>query len=436
MKCVEKAKKIVSVLCCTALLTASFAGCASSNPTSSSSSSSSSDAAAQASSSASDVSGNLTIWEHSYSFEPALKEIIKGFNNKYPNVSVNYEIKDENQYYSLLSTAIQSGEAPDLFWTNGTANSNMADYVKNGALYDLTNNIKFNDIDSKSLSLATVNNSIYSVPWMTIDTRAVYYNKDLFKKNGWQVPKKFSEFESLLEKGKNAGYIPISMAYSAWDLLFMYEPVLSAMHVDYTKGLEKYTVKVSDQPAKDTMNKLVEWADKGYYGKNWKGVLDDNAQILQFTSGKAVMDIAGSWDAASIADNNPNLSFGAFQIPAEDGTTGMVGTYSNGFSVYKQTKNLKAALAFAQYCESLEAQTTWVQTLKAIPGIKTIKSTSKISNEIANTQNMYTSYQSVLANHSTGGQASTTFINDVPKVFSNKISVDNFFSNLEKDMSK
>ena len=349
-------------------------------------------------------------------------------------MKVNYEVKDENTYYSLLSTAIQSGEAPDLFWTSGTATTNMTDYVKNGVLYDLTKSIKFNDINTKSLALATVNGSIYSVPWMTIDTRAVYYNKDLFQKNNWKVPTKFSEFESLLEKEKNAGYIPISMAYSAWDLLFMYEPVLSAMNVDYTKCLESYTVKVSDQPAQDAMNKLLEWADKGYYGKNWKGVLDNNAQMLQFTSGKAVMNIAGSWDAASIADNNPNLKFGAFQIPTEDGTTGMVGTYANGFSVYKQTKNLKAALAFAQYCESLEAQTIWVQTLKAIPGIQTIKSTSEIANEIANTKNLYTSYQSVLANHSSNGQTSTQFINDLPKVFSKKIAVKDFFSNLEKTM--
>lgn len=433
MKCIEKAKKILSILCCTALLAVTFAGCGSSQSASSSGEASSASATASLSAD-SGVSGNLLVWEHSYSFETALKAVIKGFSKKYPNVKVSYEIKDGDPYYSLLSTAIQSGEAPDLFWTNGTANTNMTDYVKNNVLYDLTKSINFNDIDPKSLSLATVNGSIYSVPWMTIDTRAVYYNKDLFQKNNWKVPTKFSEFESLLEKEKNAGYIPISMAYSAWNLLFMYEPVLSAMHVDYTKGLEKYSMKVSEQPAQDAMNKLLEWADKGYYGKNWKGVLDDNAQILQFTSGKAVMDIAGSWDAASISDNNPNLKFGAFQIPAEDGTTGMVGTYSNGFSIYKKTKNLKAALAFAQYCESLEAQTIWVQTLKAIPGIKTIKSTSEIANEIADTKNLYTSYQSVLANHSSNGQSSTLFINDLPKVFSKKISVKDFFSSLEKTM--
>lgn len=430
MKWIRKAKRTISMLCCAALISAAFSGCGTSDTASSS------EKASSASGADSGISGNLLIWEHGYSFEPAVKAIIKGFTAKYPNVGVNYEIKDGNQYYSLLSTAIQSGEAPDLFWTNGTANTNMADYVKNGALYDLTKSVTFKDINPKSLSLATVNGSVYSVPWMTIDTRTVYYNKDIFAKNNWKVPVKFSEFESLLEKEKNAGYVPISMAYDAWALLFMYEPVLSAMHVDYTKGLENYTVKVSDPPAQDAMNKLLEWADKGYYGKNWTGVTAGNAQILQFTSGKAAMDIGGSWDAVNIAENNPKLNFGAFQIPAEDGSTGMVGTYANGFSIYKQTKNLKAALAFAQYCASLEAQTAWVQALNAIPGVETIPSTSEITKEISDvsSKELYTSYQWVLASHSSGTQASTRFINDLPKVFSKKISVKDFFANLEKDM--
>ena len=40
-----------------------------------------------------DVSGSITVWEHAYSFEEALKAVIEGFKAKYPNVEVDYEIK-------------------------------------------------------------------------------------------------------------------------------------------------------------------------------------------------------------------------------------------------------------------------------------------------------------------------------------------------------
>ena len=61
-----------------------------------------------------EVSGSITVWEHEYSFEEALKAVIEGFKAKYPNVEVDYEIK-ASDYQQVLATALQSGEGPDLF---------------------------------------------------------------------------------------------------------------------------------------------------------------------------------------------------------------------------------------------------------------------------------------------------------------------------------
>ena len=61
-----------------------------------------------------DVSGSITVWEHAYSFEEALKAVIEGFKAKYPNVEVDYEIK-ASDYQQVLATALQSGEGPGSF---------------------------------------------------------------------------------------------------------------------------------------------------------------------------------------------------------------------------------------------------------------------------------------------------------------------------------
>lgn len=206
---------------------------------------------------------------------------------------------------ALLTTAIQSGEAPDLFWTNGTATTNMQDYVKNDVLMDISD-LDFSALTEDSLKLATIDGTVYSVPWLTMDTRACFYNKDLFAENGWEIPAKFSEFEELLAKEKDAGVIPISFSPTSFgSVLFIFEPVLSAMDPEYTKGLSDYSVKLTDQPAKDALNKMLEWADKGYYGDNYKGVIDGSAAILTFTTGKAAMVHRGSWEMSSIESNNP-----------------------------------------------------------------------------------------------------------------------------------
>ncbi|WP_321009099.1 ABC transporter substrate-binding protein [Hungatella effluvii] len=383
-----------------------------------------------------EISGSLTIWEHDVSFEAPLEAVIEGFSQKYPEIEIDYETKDGNTYYSLLTTSIQSGEAPDLFWTNGNSTSNMKDLAANDALMDLTEIVDYSDLEESSLALGRVNGKMYSVPWMSFDTRCCYYNKEIFEKEGWQVPGTFQEFETLLEKQKAAGYIPISLSpNNTWCILFAYEPIQAAMNPEYAKGLEGYSVKATDQPAADSLNKMLEWKNKGYFGENCMGVTDGNAQILAFTTGKAVMDIAGSWDNTTITDNNPDLQLGAFQIPAEDGTKGMVGSFANGFSVYKDTPNKEAAQAFIKYCASIEAQTAWVQTLGAVSGSSKIEASSEIANEISDADVTYISWQSLLANNAKEGESATTiWEEDSPKLFSGEVTVDELLAELSKVM--
>lgn len=383
-----------------------------------------------------DVSGSITVWEHDYNFEDSMNEVIAAFEEAYPNVEVNTEIKNEN-YYSLLSTAIQSGDGPDVFWTNGTATTNMADYVANGALEDLTDALDFSFMTESAMELATIDGKAYSVPWLTMDTRTCYYNKDMFAENGWEVPKTFSEFETLLATIKDAGIIPISQANAAWDLLFIYEPVLSGFDADYTIGLSDYTSKATGQPARECLQRMLDWSEAGYFGENWLGVNSD-AMTLAFTTGQAAMLINGSWSTSSIVANNPDLNLGAFAIPAEDGRTGLVGTAANGFSVNAASENKEAAIAFANFCATKEAQNIWVQSQGAVSATPDIIPADPIAQEISagGTGTPYRSWQNILATYSTTGNATTVWENDFTKVFSGDLTVDEFMDELAAEMGE
>ena len=78
---------------------------------------------------------------------------------------------------------------------------------------DLTDTVDFSIMTDDAMKLATIDGKQYSVPWLTMDSRACFYNKDIFAENGWEVPKTFSEFEELLAKIKEAGITPISQGY-------------------------------------------------------------------------------------------------------------------------------------------------------------------------------------------------------------------------------
>lgn len=373
-----------------------------------------------------DVSGELNLWYNTYSYEAALEALIEGFNAKYPDVQVDYEIKADGDYDSLLKTAIQAGSGPDLFWTNGTATATMLDLAANNAIANLTDSVDFSFISENAMDIATVDGKAYSIPWMNMDTRAVFYNKDMFEENGWELPKTFSEFEALLGTIKETGITPISLCYDSWCMLFAYEPILSGFDAEYSAGLQDYSVKATDQPAREAMQKMVDWANAGYFGDNWFGVTDSSDQTLAFTIGSAAMTIAGSWDIENISMNNPALNFGAFEIPSEDGVTGMVGTPANGFSVNAESENMDAATVFADYCASKEGQTIWVQALGAVSATEEIEATNEIAQEItaASQGNTYRSWQNVLSTYSAEGEASNIWAEDFPKIFTGEMTVD------------
>jgi raffinose/stachyose/melibiose transport system substrate-binding protein len=214
-----------------------------------SNSNSDSNASANANEGGDGTSGALTVWYHDYSFEDSVVGVIEAFNEKYPEIEVDYEIKADGDYDNLLKTAIQSGEGPDLFWTNGTATSTLPDLVENQALADLKDDVDFSFIPDSAMELVEVDGDAYAVPWMTMDTRTCYYNKAMFEENGWKIPGTFSEFEALLAEIKGKGITPLSQAYDSWCMLFAYEPILAAYDPEYSAGLQDYSVKAKEYGA-------------------------------------------------------------------------------------------------------------------------------------------------------------------------------------------
>lgn len=376
---------------------------------------------------AEEISGKITVWEHAITFEAAMETLIKGFEEQYPNVEVEWEIWDLENYYDLVSIGIQAGDGPDLFYTDGIARTKMREYVEKGMLMDLTDKVDFQYFDEKALWRQMIDERCYGVPWLTFDSRVVYYNIDMFEEHGWQIPADFAEFEQLLQKMKEAGIVPISLAsQSSYSLLFLWETILTAMYPEYVAGLNNETVDLVDQPVQDAMQKMLDWAEKGYFGENWLEVVDGNDQGLRFTTGKAAMNVCGSWDGVNMQFNNPELNMGVFILPSIDGEKRLIGGMASGFSVNADSDNLEAALAFANYCASLDGQTRWVQANGGISASEYIESSTENSKMITEQAqgNLFTSWQLVLASMS--DEAITVWERGFVELFTGELTIDEF----------
>ena len=377
----------------------------------------------------------LTIWEHTPQFELPLRNTLERFMELNPGIKVEYEIKTPDNYLSLLTTAIQAGEAPDLFWHHGTATTDMANLTRQGALMDLTDHIDVRSYSQMSRDKVTWEGRLYQTPAATIDTRAAFYNKDLFKEKGWSVPKTFEEFESLLATIKNAGYIPLSLAgRDNWNILFLFEPILAAMHPDWIQEAAVGKARINDPRVIDAMEKMIEWGQKGYYGQHFLGV-DEAGQYLTFSRGQAAMTVAGSWTTTTLVNNNPQMNIGAFQIPTRDGRKPIVLTYAAGFSVFSKTQNPEAALKLAKYLATVESQQIWVDGLGAIAGLDGVESGSQLANEIADANLELESFYNIMVLYGAEGQSPTkVWEEDNPKLFTGTVVPKDFVKTLDSMM--
>ena len=380
-----------------------------------------------------EVGGKLVIWEHTTQFEEAGKAVIAAFQEKYPGVDIDFQVKTSDQFYNLLATAFQSGEAPDLFWTNGTLTTNMPAYVEQGLLMDLTDIVDFSLFSDTTMKISTVNDRVYSSPTVEVGGRACFYNKDIFEELGLSIPKTFDEFEAMLPVIADAGYIPISFgAMDPWCCLFFFEPVLAGMSLEYTEEyLAGEKMALNDERCIAAMEKMVEWGDKGYYGVGYTGV-DGSGSILAFSQGKAAMTIDGTWNIATITNNNPDLNYGAFQIPTADGKIPFVGTASNGWSINANTQNPETAIAFLNFFASLEGQTIWINTLDSIPCVSEIVSANPVVNDISHFDVMTESWYNIMVAQAAEGEApGQVWEEDQTKVFSKGLTVKEFLDDLQ-----
>ncbi len=377
----------------------------------------------------------LTVWEHTPQFEASLKATLENFMKKNPDINVEYEIKTPDKYYALLSTTIQAGEAPDLFWTNGTATTDLANLVQQGAVMDLTGKIDVSGYSPMALKMTTIGDKIYLTPGATIGTRAVYYNKDIFSEYGLSVPKTFDEFESILETLYNNGVLPISFGgMFSWSILFHFEPILAAMAPDWLEEATAGKARVDDPRVIAAFNKMLEWGEKGYYGTGYLGV-DEGGQLLAFSKGEAAMTITGSWNANTLRKNNPDLNIGAFQIPTRDGRRPMVVTYATGFCVYSRTEHPEEALRLARYLTTIESQQIWVDNLKDVPGLDGVTTDDPLIEEIVDSDIQVNSFYTILGEFAKPGATPTQiWEQDNVKLLSGMYSTEEFVKMLDEQL--
>lgn len=339
------------------------------------------EAARQAANDPQSVTGTVTWWDTSDATNeaPAFRELVKRFEKKYPNITVDYVNVPFDGADDKFKTAAQAGDgAPDVMradvgWT--------PTFAALGYLQPLDGTPALKGSDDYlpvPMESNTYQGKTYGAPEVT-DTLGLLYNKEHFAKAGIkQPPQTWEELAATARKLERAipGTTGIFVNADSYFLL----PLVYGQGGDYV-DMQRKQLTIDSPEVKTAVETAKELASDG------TGTTDTSANkytnmLDGFKNGKFSMIINGPW---SVSDALTGKAFadkdnlGVAPVPAGPrGRGGPVGGHN--LVVYAGSPDLAASYLFIEFMNSPESQAYVAAQNNTLPTRKSVYDRPEIKN--------------------------------------------------------
>lgn len=270
------------------------------------------------------------LFDDSDVFEP----LIQQYMSEHPNVRINYrKFNDYDEYFDLILNELAEGEGPDIFSVPNTW------FVKNyKKVAPAPNDLVPPDVFEEIFVSVAANDmirtnpekggaSVYGLP-MTVDTLALYYNKDHFddkipeqgrpsvtwdgiKEDVFKLSKKDNSFERFEVAGIALGFADnISRATDILYLMILqqggdfYDDAYAQAIFANSQGVASSGQAI--KPGSDALELYTSFADPSQKNYSWNNYLadgnSDTKEITTFARGKVSMIIGYSYMYDQIND--------------------------------------------------------------------------------------------------------------------------------------
>ena len=306
---------------------------------------------------------------------------VADFQAANPNVKINVQAIQNEDMDGKLQTALNSGDAPDIFMARG--GGKLADVVAAGQAMDLTDSIDpavKTAVGEGALSAFTVDGKVYGMPTAVLPG-GMFYSKDLFDKAGiTDVPKTTDELNAAVGKLRAAGEEPIALgAKDAWPAAHYYYFFALRECSKDTMTAAATSKSFSDPCWTKAGEDLQAFAQTNPFNK---GFLTTSAQQGAGSSAglianhKAAAELMGAWDPGVIASLTPDQKslkdLGWFPFPAVPGGQGdpaaMMGGV-DGFTCSAQAPKKECA-AFLNFYMQKKYQEGYAKAFQTLPASK------------------------------------------------------------------
>ena len=189
-------------------------------------------------------------------------------------IHVDYQIIPSDQYFTVLQTRLNTGEATDIFGGQSGVSDLIVNYNVEANAIDLSDQEWVQRIDPLVLAQASVNGKVYGLTlWDVANVWVVNYNKTIFDEQNLSVPATYDELKSVCESLLDVGIIPLfEPVASGWHHVLWF-PELGPRYEEVTPGLAEdlntnQTTFADDPTMLTVVDQLKELYDMGCFGDN------------------------------------------------------------------------------------------------------------------------------------------------------------------------
>ena len=303
----------------------------------------------------------------------AYTALFNEFTLQNPGITVRFEAYPNEQYQTILSTALAGGKGADVIHTK--AYGGLEQLARAGYLVPLDGKVPelkaFPPGALGALSLRA-DGHVYSVPFAS-QTLGIFVNQEVFRQAGVTPAADWAGFLALCRTLKEKGILPLANGTNS---PFMTEVLTSTitnpfLGPDFVGDIQAGRATFRDKRYVDALGHLLELRE--FLPPSFSGVDYPTMQQL-FSTGRAAMFVGGSFEIATFRKANPRLDMDFVAPPAAEpgGARPVSLYYDGGYAVNAKGEHQEDALKLVRFMATKPFGDRFVKLLgniSPIPGV-------------------------------------------------------------------
>jgi len=286
---------------------------------------------------------------------PAWQAWKSNFERANPDITIALEHLNVAQYPQVLLTQLQSGNGPDLIYTQGGTGQihSVLNLGESGRLVDLSKQPWVKRLPASARPLFTQGKNVFALPLAFVPT-GILYNVDAFKQLNLKVPTTFAQLLNVCRTAKDKGKTAFTFSGSTTNSATLTQLIASSSVYGRTPKWNdaRYANRTSFAGTAgwhSALRSVLDMKDAGCFAPDVAG-LSMAAMFTQVGNGQALMAPLPSVAMGTVRGVVPNANLAVFPFPGRTvaDTRAMIG-YTDSLAVNAASSNKAAAIKFVNF---------------------------------------------------------------------------------------